>query len=101
MLKELSTRPNDYKFNLNNNCYGRFTVHDWSNYYMIWNVKINEKYRNKGFGTKMFVEIIQKFNDKPLRLYVYKDNLIAIHLYYKMGFVIIEEDDEKYKMERR
>ena len=59
----------------------------------IWSVKIFEEFQRKGYATLMLKRIIKKYkgNVTPLRLYVYKDNDIAIHLYKKLGFEIIGE----------
>ena len=70
---------------------GRCIVYDKRNFYEIWGVVIYDRFRKQGYATLMLKRIIKKFADKPLRLYVYKDNNIAIRLYEKLGFKIIEE----------
>jgi ribosomal protein S18 acetylase RimI-like enzyme len=47
--------------------------------------------RNKGFGQKMLKEAILQAEGKPIKLYVYKDNNAAIHIYQKAGFQIVGE----------
>lgn len=72
---------------------GRCSVYDKRNFYEIWSVSVDTKFRQQGYATLMLKRIIKKFKDKPLRLYVYKSNDIAIHLYEKLGFKIIGEFD--------
>ena len=51
---------------------------------------VTKRFRNKGYGTQMLTEFLSQFkSEKPLVLYVYKTNEIAIKLYEKVGFVII------------
>lgn len=61
----------------------------------IWCVKTFEEFQRKGYATIMLQRVIKKYRscEKPLLLYVYKDNHIAIHLYEKLGFEIIGEYD--------
>ena len=82
-----------YKRNRKNKTYaGGFDLHDRGNRLEIWSLKIFPRYRNKGYGTRMLREFISQFNsDKPLFLYVYKTNEVAIHLYEKVGFTIVGE----------
>ena len=70
---------------------GRCMVWDKKDFYEIWSVRIAEEFQRQGFATLMLKRIIKKFKNKPLRLYVYKSNNIAIHLYEKLGFKIIGE----------
>lgn len=72
---------------------GRCTVYEKKDFFEIWGVRILEDFQRQGFTTLMLKRIIKKFKDKPIRLYVYKDNDVAIHLYEKLGFKIIEEYD--------
>lgn len=57
----------------------------------IWGVRVYEEFQRKGYATIMLKRIIKKYkNDKiPLLLYVHKENIIAIHLYEKLGFEIV------------
>ena len=54
---------------------------------------IYHEFQHKGFGTLMLKRIIRKYrnDNKPLVLYVYKDNKIAISFYEKLGFKIVGE----------
>lgn len=71
---------------------GSFELRDCGNRYEIWCLSIFSGYKNKGYGTKMLNEFLTAFqHDKPLILYVLKENKIAIRLYEKVGFTICEE----------
>ena len=74
------------------NYQGEFDLIDKGDKLEIWSLYIRERYRNKGYGTQMLTEFLSQFtSDKPLVLYVYKTNEIAIKLYEKVGFKIIGE----------
>lgn len=71
---------------------GWFELRDCGNHYQIWCLGIDGRCRNKGYGTQMLTEFLTKFkHDKPVVLFVYKENTIAIRLYKKVGFVISRE----------
>lgn len=80
-----------YKRNPNGKIYtGQFDLHDRGNKFEIWNLEVGKRFRNKGYGTQMLTEFLSQFkSDKPLFLYVYKTNEIAIKLYEKVGFTIV------------
>lgn len=82
-----------YKRNPKGKIYtGQFVLIDAGSKFEIWSLKIMERYRNKGYGTQMLTEFISQFSfEKPLVLYVWKTNEIAIKLYEKVGFKIIGE----------
>ena len=88
-----STKFFGYKRNPKGKTYtGRFDLRDRGDKFEIWNLEVVERYRNKGYGTRMLTEFLSQFSsDKPLVLYVYKSNDIAIRLYEKVGFKIIGE----------
>lgn len=50
---------------------------------------IGSKNRGKGYGQRMLQEAIAMADGKPIRLYVHKTNVIAIHIYQKSGFRIV------------
>ena len=56
----------------------------------IWGVEILEKYRGKGLGYKMLLEILDDKHHYFLR--VQKDNIPAIKLYKKLGFRFYKEN---------
>lgn len=81
-----------YQFKPNNSCrvYGKFELIEKPDKYEIWALGIFGGYRNKGYGTQMLTEFLQQFKaDKPLFLYVYKTNEIALRLYKNVGFAIV------------
>ena len=61
---------------------------------------IEKQYRNKGIGTSIIKGVVSKSNNN-VYLWVYKDNIKAIKLYKKLGFLIKEETDSRYYMEYR
>ena len=93
-----------YKPNANYNYYlGRFTLKERDNKFEIWGLSIMGEHRCKGYATRMLTEFLSQFkSDKPLSLYVYKANEIAIHLYEKVGFTIVSNcffDASAYEMQ--
>lgn len=82
---------------------GKFNLVEKDNKFEIWALGVPLKYRRKGYATQMLLEFISQFNfSKPLSLYVLKGNKIAIHLYQKVGFVIVgdyERDKCAYEMQ--
>lgn len=59
-------------------------------------IYLEEEYRNKGIGTNIIKEVIS--NNDIIYLWVYKENMQAISLYKKLGFVVIEETESRYYM---
>ena len=59
-------------------------------------IYLEEEYRNKGIGTDIIKEVIDNYD--IIYLWVYKENLKAISLYKKVGFVVIEETESRYYM---
>lgn len=61
---------------------------------VLWSVCTYEQFQGKGFATTMLQRVIKKFSSqgKPILLHVYKSNEIAMHLYEKLGFKIIDEN---------
>lgn len=64
------------------------------NYYLIYdrieiaNFNVLEGYQNKGIGTKLLDYLIKKYTDiVNITLEVRCDNIKAIHLYEKIGFI--------------
>jgi ribosomal protein S18 acetylase RimI-like enzyme len=73
---------------------GGFSIHEWYDHsgVSLYSVKIQKKYRNKGYGTRMMNSIIKKIvptvwkKAKKIDLVVRKDNNIAIGIYKRCGF---------------
>ena len=65
------------------------------NYYLMYdrieiaNFNVLDNYQNNHIGTKLLEYLINKYQDKVINisLEVKMDNLKAIHLYEKMGFI--------------
>lgn len=88
----------DYKMiKVNNNICGCLLLRDYEDGKLLDEIYIENLYRNKGIGSDIINNII-KIN-KPIYLWVYKNN-IAINLYKKYDFKIIEEVDNRYLMKR-
>ena len=69
---------------------GGFTLVETKDKFEIWNLCVEKQYQRKGYATRMLKEFIAQFKaNKPLVLYVYKSNKVAIHLYENVGFEII------------
>lgn len=56
----------------------------------IWGVEILEKFRGKGYGYKMLSQVLDNNHEYFLR--VQKDNIAAIKLYQKLGFIFYKEN---------
>ena len=81
-----------YKPNNNSDDVGSFKLYRKKDRYEIWSLSVDIAHRQKGYATQMLTEFLSIFKSKkPLVLYVYKDNEIAIRLYKKVGFVIVNE----------
>jgi ribosomal protein S18 acetylase RimI-like enzyme len=84
--KKYQFRPNHDRRRI----FGGFELHELCDKYEIWALGIIGEQRNNGYGTQMLTEFLEQFKaDKPLYLYVYKTNEIAIRLYENVGFKII------------
>lgn len=51
---------------------------------------VNPAVQHQGVGQYLFQFILNKFKDKKIILYVYKDSSPAIHIYKKYGFIIVK-----------
>ena len=60
------------------------------------------EYTRKGIASKLLGHCIDYWSEKHDDIYIHveKDNLPAIHLYKKYGFVTVNEDDNEYYMKR-
>ncbi len=59
-------------------------------------IYIEEEFRGKGLGTDIIKKIISQ--NKVVYLWVYKENKIALSLYKKLGFFMVEETESRIKM---
>lgn len=77
---------------------GTVGVIDYEDGKMIDEIFILEEYRNRGIGTDIINNILNKNN--KVYLWVYIDNVRAVKLYKRLGFKVIEETDKRYFMKR-
>ncbi len=91
----------DVKSDLTNNPFSHYLLFieenkivGYLNYYLIYdrieiaNFNVLDKYQNKGIGTRLLDYLIKKYPDiVNITLEVRCDNIKAIHLYEKMGFI--------------
>ncbi len=88
----IKVKPEDnfkYKFYLES--IGYILIEDMNDTINIIDVFIEEKYRNKGYASKILEYLFNYYKDRNVRymLEVRIDNKIAIHLYEKHNFKII------------
>lgn len=72
---------------------GVFALKDKDNYYELDDFYITESLRNMGIGSEILRHIIDfsKNKKKNIHLCVFKNNLNAIRLYGKFGFIVYED----------
>lgn len=105
MLVCISSDERNYAYKKSENGWklSFFSLIELDDRFEIWKLKTREHNRRKGYAEMMLREFIEQFDfNKPLILYVYKTNKIAIHLYEKVGFKIIGDyphGDYAYKMQ--
>ena len=73
-------------------CLCTFYNNGKANVMLIDDVKTEEKFKNKGYATRLFKEVIaeaKKSNVDSIELIVNRDNKIAKNLYKKVGFLSV------------
>ena len=65
--------------------------------YEIGNICIDEKYRGQGIGTKILLNILEKYKNYNIELQYFKQNRVG-ELYKRLGFVENGETNFHYKM---
>jgi len=75
---------------------GFASLEDKGKYYYLDNVYVIDKYRNKGYATRILNKIILENNDKSIKLI--SNNKIAINIYQKLGFKIYGTNGSYKKM---
>ncbi len=59
-------------------------------------IYLEEEYRNKGIGTDIMKKVLN--DNEIVYLWVYKDNIRAISLYKRLGFIVIDDKGPRYYM---
>lgn len=77
----------------NNNIIGKCNLLIWDNAQKIVGMYINESFRGQGYSKDLMEYILYKLNDYSIDCYldVNSNNTVAISLYKKYGFNIIDE----------
>ena len=86
-----------YKNELNN--VGYIFAKKQENGYLIDGLYVDVNFRGNGIAKKLINEIIKKIHlikDYKIFINVIKENKVAVNLYKNMGFVIEEENKNKY-----
>ena len=65
--------------------------------YEISNICIIQKYQNRGIGTQVLKDILDKHIDKNIRLQYFKQNPVG-NLYERLGFIKKGETDYHFQM---
>ncbi len=88
-----------YNYNLvlvDDKVIGCILVSDLEDGKLLDEIYLDDKYRNKGIGSQLIKEVLA--NNPIVYLWVYKDNKEAIDLYSRLGFLVYEETETRYKM---
>ena len=88
-----------YNYNLvlvDDKVIGCILVSDLEDGKLLDEIYLDDKYRNKGIGSQLIKEVL--VNNPIVYLWVYKDNKEAIDLYSRLGFLVYEETETRYKM---
>ncbi|UCH58617.1 MAG: GNAT family N-acetyltransferase [Anaerolineales bacterium] len=80
---------------------GRLIVEKRKHEIGLMDISILPKYRDQGIGTKLIKEVMDQAEQlqKPVRLYVEKDNKGAMRLYQRLGFRLIGDTSMHHWME--
>lgn len=94
----VSSSINEYKNIIyNKKIIGSILISKIDNGFLLDEIFIEEKYRNKKIGSTIIKNLLNNINEN-IYLWVYKDNVKAIKLYKNLGFKIINETDSRYYM---
>ncbi len=70
----------------------------WEDGYLINGLYVDSNFRNQGIATKLMTEIMKQLKDNLIYLIVLKENEKAFNLYQKLGFIIINDVNNKLLM---
>jgi ribosomal protein S18 acetylase RimI-like enzyme len=79
---------------------GVFVVEERQDEMYLGLIELLPEYQNKGIGTAIVRGLVDAAGNRglPLTLHVLKANAPAQRLYRRLGFTVIEEDRQHYKM---
>ncbi len=96
---DINKEINNFKMiRVDNKIVGTIGVIDYEDGKMIDEIFIEENYRNKGIGTNLIKDVLNRY--KKVYLWVYKDNVKAVNLYRRLGFIVKEDTESRYLMIR-
>ena len=75
---------------------GCLLVYKFRDGVLLDEIFIKEKHRHNGIGSEIIKSILNK--NKNVYLWVYKSNVNAIKLYNKLGFDVVEIENQRYLM---
>ena len=82
--------------NIPNKIIGSLLIREYEDGIILDEIYIIKEYRYHKIGSSILKELTSSYS--KIYLYVYKDNQIALNLYLKYNFKIIEELDTRYLM---
>lgn len=91
-------RPDFYILQVNGESIGYFRTSDWTEDSVFIGLDIHKDYRGKGFAIPAYRMFIGMLNMPTYFLRVLKTNIRAIHIYNKLGFEIVGEDEDSLDM---
>ena len=79
---------------------GRLIVEQRPSEIGLMDITIAPEWRNKGFGSQVIQQVMQRATavNLPVRLYVDVSNHAAVRLYQRLGFTIFEANEVDYRM---
>lgn len=97
VLFDVVSNISDFKMiKINKDIIGTVGVLEYKDGFIIDSIFINKEYRNKGIGSAIIKELIDKY--KTLYLCVYEFNFSAISLFERLGFKSLKKEQGKIYM---
>ena len=89
----------DYVILIQSEKAGRFQIEKNDSYYRIINISLLSTHRNKGLGTSILTDLLSEADRKGIPVFLDVDVVNpALHLYLRMGFKIVRQDEIRYSM---
>jgi ribosomal protein S18 acetylase RimI-like enzyme len=81
---------------------GGVWVDEHDDYRQLREIQVHPAFQGRGIGTRVVQDVIDRSSrlGKPLRLWVLHQNM-AVSLYMRLGFVIVDDTGTQYVMEYR